>query len=427
MTRTVIVNTCKNNKSDSTKAPPPPALLLGRPLKVDDRDALRLSADAMARNVLQSFQKAMDWRLQVWTEAICKQLAHQEKTMLQDGASMEEIKNLLQTPEAALVVLLRHLADDHTIAVNSVNTSFQVLPQRVDPKTEETQQPQERRSSLDSTSTASSLSHDDHQGPHHESGLTNASLGGLQESDYLYTVSFKLEFTCDIYVETPAGLTEITLKVPGTIQGKFLSNEVDPVAELRSVEVNLDTECLAKMVEKGCRTVVRTSVEKALEELSQDQGTEEEDANGGPEETNTTTESKEPTPSATTDLLSSPNAHASSTAVITPHNATQRSSDGYSSRMPKDLFPIPDDFSGSSRRAAAGDGPKTPPPPSASLPIKRGSPPTTTTDEERAAKRRLPLISPPGNKNHGQFHEVKEDGPSLPMLVEVACRAMRVD
>ena len=405
-----VVCTSNNNNNVSEASQPLPALLLGRPLKVDDRDALRLSADAMARNVLQSFQKAMNWRVQVWMEDICNHLANKEKIMLQDGATLDEIKKLLETPEAALVVMLRTMADEHKIVVNSVNTSFQVLPQRVDPIQTELPQQQERRNSMDSTSTSSSLSHEEHQGSEGSS---------LRESDYLYTVMYKLEFTCDVYVEAPAGLTEITLKVPGTIEGNFFSNETDAAAELQSVKVNVDTDCLAKMVEKGCRTVVRTSVENGFTQVTL--AHEAEEFQDCAEKTSIPDAAKGWT-STEELLLSSPNAYTECTALVTPRNGMHQDYEGYPSGsvMSNALFPIPDDFSGSSRRA----GQMTPPPPPlATLPIKRTIP-LSSDQDHRANKRRLPLISPPGNYTHGEFHAVKEGGPSLPMLVEAACRAM---
>jgi hypothetical protein len=44
----------------------PPAFLLIRPLVVDDRGAMSFSAEAMARNMLLSFQTAVQWRVDTW-------------------------------------------------------------------------------------------------------------------------------------------------------------------------------------------------------------------------------------------------------------------------------------------------------------------------------------------------------------------------
>ena len=401
-----------------TNTPPPPALLLGRPLKVDDRDALRLSADAMSRNVLQSFQKAMDWRVQVWLEAVCKQLANQERAMLEAGAGMEEIRGLLETPEAALIMLLRKIAEEHEIAVSSVNTSFQVLPQRVE-QNKDAQDPPQRRESIDSTSTTSSLGHEDQQAHQDCSTATDARpSGSLSESDYLYTVIHKLEFTSDVYVETPAGLTEITFKVPGTIQGNFSSNEVDPAAELRSVTVDLDTSVLAHMVEKGCRTVVRTSVEKVMYQAEE---TQESDATAETAQDAPAASSPSKEQDSMTCTMSSPVSYADrSAAIVTPRTVSQgsqaRGGPPTTTSAPKTLFSIPDDF-GSEKQSRRV---------SPSLPMKRGTPPPAATEVPEAKRRLLPLISPPGNNNNSEYHEVAEDGPSLPMLVEAACRAMNV-
>ena len=63
-------NADPKSKNVTSSVAPPPAKLLGRSLKVEDRDALRLSAEAMARNLMQSYQKALQWRIQAWIDSL---------------------------------------------------------------------------------------------------------------------------------------------------------------------------------------------------------------------------------------------------------------------------------------------------------------------------------------------------------------------
>jgi hypothetical protein len=76
---------------DESSESAPPAALLGRILKVDDRDALRLSAEAMARNMMQSYQKAMQWRIQQsWVDQLSRVLLSKESLLQEQNASEEE-------------------------------------------------------------------------------------------------------------------------------------------------------------------------------------------------------------------------------------------------------------------------------------------------------------------------------------------------
>lgn len=408
----------------------PPAQLLGRPLKVDDRDALRLSADAMARNVLQSFQKAMDWRLNVWYDEVCAMIVMQENAMAHHGACMEEIQSLLETPEATLMSHLHQIVAQHAITVSSVNTSFQVLPQRIGKNEPESL---ERRASMDSCkSSASSLSRDEatqaFENPSHYYSMT--------EAEYLYTVSYKLEFTCDVYVETPAGLIELTLKIPGTIRGKFASTEENPSVELRSVTVDLNTDVLADLVEKGCRTVARTSVEKFMIQFQEENDLKDNKDFKTPKNTDPLISSS-PYVKNEEDLIASPNAYSSNctdynAVFVTPHEVSQGmefNTNMETTMTPKTLLPIPDDFGPDHPRRISphpsSRGFESAPSHTSQLLMKHRTPEITT--KPTSLKRRL--ISPGANNvkdDENLYHQQKylRDGQSLPLLVEVACRAM---
>lgn len=344
-----------------------PATLLSRTLKVDDRDALRLSADAMARNVRESFQKAIEWRTQAWIHALSKPLVRKEGDLQQAGATEDEIKALLETPEARLILQLRSMSD--AIQVTAAGTTFQVLDQ-----VEDDQEPMLKKQRV----------HDQHQ--------ANLSEEEEEEEDSdCYKVAHVLMMEGTVSLLTPAGFTEITLQVPGTITGSFLSAATG-YEELRSVDIALDTEILAAMVEKACRTVVRVSVEavnKADDEEEQEEETEH---------PVTVPEFMTP-PSMQLPTVSAEDVRA---ALITPKALfAEPSADGACSPKPM-LQPIPDNLDDRVvRRISPLFEPRTPKPTSSQLPS---------------------LVSPSYASN--EYSDVPANGPSLPMLVEAACRAM---
>lgn len=229
-----------NTVDDDASSP----ILLGRPLTVDDPDALRLSADAMARNISNSFQKAIDARVLVWIEALATKLLQTENHMVQTGAELEDVKVLLTTSEAALIRQLRKAGTD--ISVTGVHTSFQVLTERID-VSRDGRPPEAKKQCIRKGEALETV----------QSVLE-------EQDDYHYTVLHCLIFQSTIYLTTPAGFSEISIEVPGVIEGTFFSSSSVP-GKLCSVKVNVDTSILAAMLEKSCRTVVRASVEACLD------------------------------------------------------------------------------------------------------------------------------------------------------------------
>lgn len=408
----VSLQSSNNTKEKS----PPPALLLGRPLKVDDRDALRLSADAMARNILESFEKAMDWRIHAWIYSVSKQLVRKERTMVEAGATVEEVKTLLDSPEASLLVLLRKIAEEHQIKVETTNTAFRVLPQRV-----------EKGSDVDAAATKTETARRSEKGARQlkrNGSSKSTNLYQKDELDYSYTVIHQLQFSCDVQLQTPAGFSEITISVPGTIEGAFQSSELDPTAELKSVYVNLDTNILASMVEKGCRAIVRSSVEKAMTQPEDSEEFNEDAA----EPYEVPAAIALPSREESFTLLSPLTYFNMDPAMVTPRNIFADES-MYTTPSSKVLFPIPDDFDKKtdkprriSPQTSLHDFFNSTDDLSSTTPLKRSSPTYAADDggNTMSVKRRLPLISPLASNESKQFLEVSDNGPSLPMLVEVA-------
>jgi hypothetical protein len=429
-----------------------PSVLFGRPLTVDDRDALRLSADAMARNVLHSFQKAIDWRIRTWVKSLSSTLVRKEKAMLGQGASQEQLKEtLLDTPEAQLLATLHGITNNQMIQVSGAGTSFQVLPQRVE---------QEKK---DAAAEQPALKKQRTQDNHGESTPHNkAKLE--EEGDYQYTVAHSLVFECVVDLLTPAGYSEVTLEVPGTIEGTFTSatrghEEMD---NMTSVVVDLDTCMLAAMVEKACRQIVHASAASAMLPPPEDEPspstedlTEEIDDTMRKQETSTSS----PPRTKTTEvgllgLFSTPpprqvsadiTAETVRAALITPREqiistsaATPPRDTDYSLSSRRNILrPIPDDLEERER----GPHRISPQPNSPELLSSSSNGGGGSSSEGTANVSAFPftlqtpkvkdlwasatsaLVSPP--LKEPVYHDVPDNGPSLPMLVEVACRAFR--
>lgn len=412
-------------KSDS----PTPAHLLGRPLKVDDRDALRLSADAMVRNFLQSFQKAMIWRIRAWVYSLSEHLVSQERRMLESGACIEEIKSLLETPEAALVVAFRMLDEEHRISVESATTSFEVLAYRAQEKKDE-EFPEHASGNIPSPGGSGDADEPEESSISDDFPSTSSESERDELNYYSYTMAHQLRFSCAVQLQTPAGFSEITIEVPGTIEGKFQSSELDPTALLKSVTVDLDTNILASMVEKACRAIVRASIEVAFVSPLEVDGDE------------MPAEVPAGTCSSARELpvtLSSPpiNMHHPSDAVfVTPRDLFGCTDSSSSSKV---LLPMPEDLDEKTdkpRRISPQPSPQSMVSPSVSSDVyalaprstKRSSPTINARNNTYTnVKRRVSLISPLARQETRKCHDVPDNGPFLPMLVEAACRAMQFD
>jgi hypothetical protein len=371
-----------------------PAALLGRILKVDDRDALRLSAEAMARNVMQSCQKAMQWRIQSWVNQLSRVLVSKENLLQEQNASEKEIKELLESGEAKLILQLREL--EGKILVGGARTHFKILPQRL-PKVE-TGEPASKKLRMTESSDEEDM--------------------GLQETDYKYHVKHTLTMEVDLSISTPAGYVQIDIKVPGTVEGTFLSAEPG-VEELTAFQVEINTEILASMIEKSSRIVVRSSVEALLTpELEEKEATPTEAETEVAENRNTA--SPEPT---VTPKRKYSHERVSGFCMVTPRDTSSPSSCGDSDREDKPVrLSIPNDFSvvKSTLRMVS-------PHPSFASSEKHGF--TFTPRAPGQMDMSFPSLVSPTQTSKPSFKALgkSRSGPCLPVLVEVACAAMHAN
>ena len=241
--------TCPSLSLDNTKGTTGgsnPGAMLSRTLKVGDQDAMRLSSEAMGRNIVESFQKAIIWRIRSWVDSLSKVLVIKELELKENSEIMghtKEKQEILQqelcfSNEALLVKTLQEI--EGKVQVLEATTAFKVL---------------NKVSQVDDTGSA----------------LKKRRTGeeedrtGLEEGEYVYDVIHVLEMQCSLNISTPAGNVRIDLNVPGKINGTFLSSEDDVTDDrLTDVTIHLNTEMMASMIEKSSRIAVRASSEALL-------------------------------------------------------------------------------------------------------------------------------------------------------------------
>ena len=373
------------NTRDLSSETPAPAALLGRVLKVDDRDAMRLSSEAMARNIMQSYQKAIEWRIKSWATALGTILVEREKTLKEEDASTEELKALVNSGEARLITKLQELAEK--IQVLDASTNFKVLPQRV-PQTEAS-------------------------GPVTKKQRLQDDMASLEEHEYMYHVAHLLTLESSLNILTPGtGYIQIDLQVPGAMKGSFLSSEIEG-EQLTDVMIEVNTEMLASMIEKSSRIAVRSSVEALLKEELDEKPSQASEAKEAQAEA---TPISSPPPTCTPKRKLS-GERVSGIVVVTPRETSSPSSFGESDNEDKPVvLSIPDDFSSGHSKPTLR---MLTPQPSRARDIS-GIPSSTACLAPK--KMPLPTVVTPHKTSTPSVAEGKS--PNLPFLVEAACAAM---
>ena len=374
-----------------------PAALLSRVLKVEDVDALRLSSEAMARNILQTYEKAIQWRIQSWIACLSRVLVRQEGELKRKGIATEEnLKVLRESSEAMLIVRLREIGEGMKV-IDACN-HFNVLPQKVP------------------------SSHGDR--PHKRRRLSE----DLSEGEYEYTVSHVLALEININVRAPSiGSANIEMKVPGTMNGTFVSFE-DGRGKITDVVIDVNTHILASMIEKSSRIVVRSAMEALLkgeepsyleaepEEASLDDQIqpadhlEEDDGQSVPED-KLPNESRDSTRLGSTPLRTLSVDRVSDLVFVTPRDCdSSRSSsteESDSDEQPSFVLSIPNDFGSDSSKQTLV--------PQSSRPYGTSRLPMNKINDVHP-----PIVTP--SKTSYSFIEGDGEAMNLPTLVEVALK-----
>lgn len=428
--RDIFCFTCPSLSLDNTRGTTgdaSPGIMLSRTLKVDDQDAMRLSSEAMARNIIESFQKAIDWRIQSWVGSLSRVLVIKElelKKSTTNKGNTKATQQLLQqelyfSNEALLVKTLREI--EGKVQVLEATTAFKVL---------------NKVSQVDETGSALKKRRTGDQ----------EDRAGLEEGEYVYDVIHVLEMQCSLNISTPAGNIQIDLNVPGKIKGTFFSSEDDDSdVKLTDVTIHINTDMMASMIEKSSRIAVRTSSEAMLkgdQVVSSNLETTAGDASKTvPQEQSSPTK---PASTASQPQTRSPkrkiyDANVSGLVVITParnitdarNTASSPSCFGESSDSDGDhnqpvLLQIPDNFlsSGSKHsgkilqplasRAAAS---ATPGP---SLDFAARLPPKKYMLQQKMMKNVGAAMVVTPLRTKGPEYIEREKGPNLPILMEAA-------
>jgi hypothetical protein len=394
--------------------------MLSRTLKVDDKDAMRLSSEAMARNIIESFQKAMEWRIHSWVGSLSKVLVIKEmelKKSLINMGNNKETQQLLQqelyfSNEAVLVKTLREI--EGKVQVLEATTAFKVL---------------NKISQVDETGSA----------------LKKRRMGdqedrtGLEEGEYVYDVIHVLEMQCSLDISSPAGNVRIDLNVPGRINGTFFSSEDGDITDkLTDVTIYLNTDMMASMIEKSSRIAVRVSTESLLNGEQESNNVEKSaDATTVPQEQSVPAAKPATTLVATSHIPTrSPkrkvdDSNVSGLVVITPaRNITSSpssfgESDNEADHNQPVIFQIPNSFPSSKESGnilhpqASRAGNKAVSTPSASLNFAARLPPKKYMLQQKNSKSLAAVITP--LKTKGPEYIEREKGPNLPILMEAAC------
>ena len=388
----------KETTTDGTS----PGTMLSRTLKVGDKDAMRLSSEAMARNIIESFQKAIVWRIQSWVGSLSRVLVMKElelKMITNKMGNTKEAQQLLHqelyfSKEALLIKTLGKI--EGKVQVLEATTAFKVL---------------NKVSQVDETGSALKKRRKEEE----EEDRT-----GLGEGEYVYDVAHVLEMQCSLNISTLAGNAKIDLNVPGKINGTFLSSEDEDCDDrLTDVTIDLNTDMMASMIEKSSRIAVRASTEAMFKG---DLAVSNQDTNKIPQEqVSTTTNNNKPTITIAAASTRSPkrkveSSNVSGLVVITPARTTTSSPSSFGDSSDSDgdqpvILRIPSSFPSSNKihQPHAYKG--------TSLDFAARLPPKKYMLQQKknaAAAVITPL------KTKGPEYIEREKGPNLPILMEAA-------
>lgn len=363
---------------------PAPIISMGRPLVVEDRDALRLSCEAMARNILRTYEKAVQWRKQCWIDTLARPLVDEERQMKEAGATEQKLKELLETPAAMVIASL----NQSTIEVLEARTSFRVLPQQWDQgegKVLSGEEPPLKRLKVDPN-----------------------------DAPTKYKAAYVLSFQTVLNLNSPAGYSEINLEAPGIIEGTFTTSS-DGEPSLVGVAVHVDTRVLTAMIEKSSRIIARASAEMFMEPPPEPTEAEEASVEASfplmsecesppqREQTLDTEDINEGPTIVTPRVKSPPNGYFDSVAALPA----------------KTCMPLPEDLDDKNQRPSLR---MVSPQPGSMLAAGCIYPRPSIND--------APSLVSPTYTNSDRTSRIEylsfesRTGPSLPALVEVACAAM---
>jgi len=250
-------NCSMNSTTQTNEAESPsqtPSKLLSRTQCTTNIDGIRNSSESMARNVLESFGAALEWRAKTWIKSLATVLALREQKRIDvrksedepglviPGTSTQEKENedLMNSREMQIIDAIVKSSEE--VSVVNIKTTFRVLPNRV----------------------SNSISLGDARCNAKKTKVEPSSPNSNE-----YKVTHKLLFEATISMTSNDGVryNGVKLHAPGFVQGTFSHdtgsrNVGDEI--LRGVSMTLDTNALAQALERQSRLVVRKSAETSL-------------------------------------------------------------------------------------------------------------------------------------------------------------------
>jgi len=219
-----------------------PGELFSQSITTEKNSNVKLPAETIANNIMQSFLKALDWRGKVWAKSLSNYLHCEYDSKKEDAINVGSRQaEVISSNEARVLEAIVHAAS--SVVVHDIRTTFQVLEEQLD-----------RTSSLTNLNTGRVI----YGRPPPKKRKTNR----CHENPYKLSHAIDLETRCTISTKcrnSAEGLKHMTviLQSSGVINGTFYRSHGG--VKLVNVEVVLDTRELALSMEKNSRLVIRTA------------------------------------------------------------------------------------------------------------------------------------------------------------------------
>ena len=201
-------------------------------------------SEQLAHNVLNSFLSALKWRNRVWikslADVIVKRHQHRIIKRRNQGESKESLESfkgeIRKSKEARLIEALAHASS--AVVVHDVRNTFEVLEKQL--------------SFIDKVKKNESL-------PPLKKRRKTSPLNSKNE--YKLSHAINLESKCTVSANNEKA--QVILKTPGAIHGTF-HHDVNGHLNLVDVSLTLDTEILATSIEQQSRKIMRAAAKECM-------------------------------------------------------------------------------------------------------------------------------------------------------------------
>ena len=413
------------NRESSNLCPPQ---LFARPLVTNAWSDIKLVAESMAANTMDSFISALEWRAREWITSLAKCLHFKRKLIQQKFTGPEAERHCRQAMKATKeAIVIESIAKaTRSIVVRDIRATFNVLEQQVKQDEDEDE--------------ANTYSFSTKPSPPKKRKVCDGWDRHMADSLDLYKVSHSISLDLKITVSVdPQGTIEtVGLTAPGAIHGNFTRK--DGKVQLNEADINIDTQALAMEIERKSRKMVRKVAETYIvkSNISSPESQDDEICSEYPEEQTTEIVSDENEVSDTSIYRSEVHTRFPSAALITPRQqsvspVSNSSSDTETMLPPTSRTHNKSDayFTSEDQHISRRVSPTLDSTCLSSLTSPKLSPPSETSCTNTSFRSNIvipSLVSPlPNNimEKSSDIHSLqprsRKKAPSLPALVEVAC------